>query len=130
MAHTTPLALADPGWVSRIAAAAVSAAARQLRGTGNVPTTGNPAGILGTRPGDRLSGDLFYFTDPVTFWERLRVMGNILTFQFVPVLLLGMGVGLILLIIHDKLLAWLFGERPSSSPSSLPPTAPRRRLSI
>ncbi len=54
-------------------------------------------------------GDLFYFTDPATFWERLRVMGNILTFQFVPVLLLGMGVGLALMLWRDRLLALLLG---------------------
>lgn len=54
-------------------------------------------------------GDLFYFTDPVLFWERLRVMANILAFQFVPVILLGMVAGLVLLVLRDRLLALLLG---------------------
>lgn len=54
-------------------------------------------------------GDLFYFTDPVLFWDRLRVMANILTFQFVPVILLGVAVGLALLLLRNRLLALLFG---------------------
>lgn len=54
-------------------------------------------------------GDLFYFTDPAMFWERLRVMGDILTFQYTPVLLLGMALGLVLLILRERLLALLLG---------------------
>lgn len=43
-------------------------------------------------------GDFFYFDTPFWLWERLKVMGNVLTFQFQPLLLAGMGVGVLLLI--------------------------------
>lgn len=43
-------------------------------------------------------GDFFYFDTPFWLWERLKIMGNVLTFQFQPLLLVGMGLGLWLLL--------------------------------
>ncbi len=54
-------------------------------------------------------GDLFYFIEPAILWSRFQVMGNVLTFQFSPWLLAGMGVGLALLLWHDRQLALLLG---------------------
>ena len=55
------------------------------------------------------SGDFFYFIEPDVLWERFRVMGNVMTFQFNGWLLLGMGLGLFIAIRHDRKLAWLLG---------------------
>lgn len=54
-------------------------------------------------------GDLFYYTDATTLWERLRIMGEVFTFSFAPLLLAGMLVGLALLLWRDRPLAWLLG---------------------
>ncbi|MFZ0548124.1 MAG: DUF2723 domain-containing protein, partial [Candidatus Promineifilaceae bacterium] len=54
-------------------------------------------------------GDFFYFTEPTLLWERLRVMGNVLTFQFHPILLIGMIVGLAVMIMRSWKLAVLIG---------------------
>jgi hypothetical protein len=43
-------------------------------------------------------GDFFYFTDPLVLAERLRVLGNVFLFQFQPLLLIGMGIGLLWLL--------------------------------
>lgn len=40
------------------------------------------------------AGDFFYFRQPEVLWQRLGVMGNVLTFQFSPWLLAGMALGL------------------------------------
>jgi hypothetical protein len=53
------------------------------------------------------SGDFFYFAQPDLLWQRLGVMGNVLTFQFNGWLLLGMGLGGLLLLWRDRLLALL-----------------------
>lgn len=55
------------------------------------------------------SGDFFAYTAPGILGERLRVMGNVLTFQFSPWLLAAAGLGLALLIWRNRPLAWLFG---------------------
>ena len=55
------------------------------------------------------SGDFFYFVEPLDFWERLKVMVNVMTFQFHPLLLLGMGIGLLLMLRQNWKLALLFG---------------------
>lgn len=52
-------------------------------------------------------GDFFYFVQPTILWERLQVMGNVMTFQFDGWLLLGMVVGGLLLIWRDRPLAFL-----------------------
>ncbi|MCA9979075.1 MAG: hypothetical protein KC413_25110, partial [Anaerolineales bacterium] len=54
-------------------------------------------------------GDLFYYLTPAELWPRFQVMGNVLTFQFHPWLLAGMGLGLALLLWRDRKLALLLG---------------------
>jgi hypothetical protein len=54
-------------------------------------------------------GDFFYFDEPAVLWERLIVIGNVMTFQFSTVLLLGMLAGLILLFWKHWVLALLLG---------------------
>ncbi len=44
-------------------------------------------------------GDFFYYVQPAIFtpailWQRIRIMGNVMRFQFSPLLLTGMGLGL------------------------------------
>lgn len=66
-------------------------------------------GFLNHALGLGFSGDFFYFTEPGLFWQRLRVMGNVMSFQFADWLLLGMAAGLALLLWRDRLLALLLG---------------------
>lgn len=54
-------------------------------------------------------GDFFAFTEAALLWERLRVIGNVMSFQFSPWLLAGMAAGLLLLLWQDKKLALLLG---------------------
>ena len=54
-------------------------------------------------------GDFFHFIEPVVLWQRLRVMADVMTFQFSPWLLLGMGAGLALLLWRERHLALLLG---------------------
>ena len=54
-------------------------------------------------------GDFFYFVEPVVLWQRLQVMGNVLTFQFSPWLLGGAFVGLLWLLRHQWRMALLLG---------------------
>lgn len=54
-------------------------------------------------------GDLFYLDSWLALGQRLQVMGNVLTFQFHPVLLVGMALGFILLVWHNRPLAFLLG---------------------
>jgi hypothetical protein len=54
-------------------------------------------------------GDLFYYISPADMLQRLRIMGNVLSFQFDAVILAGMLVGMLLLFAKDKVLAWLLG---------------------
>jgi len=54
-------------------------------------------------------GDLFYYLAPAELAQRLRIMGNVMTFQFAPLLLAGMVVGLLLLLWRDRATAWLLG---------------------
>lgn len=55
------------------------------------------------------SGDFFFFITPGVLWERFRVMGNVMTFQFNPWLLVGMSIGLVILLVTNKKLAFLLG---------------------
>ena len=55
------------------------------------------------------SGDFFYFIEPLDIWERLKIMGNVMTFQFSPLLLIGMVMGLWLMLRHNWKLALLCG---------------------
>ncbi len=54
-------------------------------------------------------GDLFTYLEPALLWERLKIMGNVLTFQFEPMLLIGMVLGLLLLLWQDWRIAFLLG---------------------
>lgn len=54
-------------------------------------------------------GDLFTFTAPDILWQRLRVMGNVMTFQFEGWLLVGMALGLLVLALRHRDLLLLFG---------------------
>ncbi|HET6446249.1 MAG TPA: DUF2723 domain-containing protein [candidate division Zixibacteria bacterium] len=54
-------------------------------------------------------GDFFYFTEPAILWERLKVMANIMTFQFDGLILITMLLGFLLLLRRDRKLAFLFG---------------------
>ena len=54
-------------------------------------------------------GDFFSYIEPALLWERLKIMGNVLTFQFEPIILLGMLFGLLLLLRADWRLAFLIG---------------------
>lgn len=68
-----------------------------------------PAGFLRHFLGLGFQGDFFYFTDPLVLSLRLGVMGNVMTFQFSPWLLLGMGIGLALLLWREWKLGVLLG---------------------
>jgi hypothetical protein len=54
-------------------------------------------------------GDFLYFTEPGILWERLKVVANIMTFQFNSLVLIAMGIGFLLLLWRDRMLAFLFG---------------------
>ena len=54
-------------------------------------------------------GDLFYYTAPAELWQRLKIMGNVMTFQFAWLLLLGMFIGIFVLLKRDWRLALLLG---------------------
>jgi hypothetical protein len=54
-------------------------------------------------------GDFFAFTEAAELWQRLVIMGNVMTFQFHPLLLAGMGLGLLLLLHDDRKVALLLG---------------------
>ncbi len=68
-----------------------------------------PAGFLRHFLGLGFQGDFFYFIDPLVLSLRLGVMGNVMTFQFSPWLLLGMGIGLALLFWREWKLGLLLG---------------------
>ena len=55
------------------------------------------------------SGDFFHFMQPIELWERLKIMSNVMTFQFSPLLLLGMVIGLLIMLRHNWKLALLCG---------------------
>ncbi len=54
-------------------------------------------------------GDFFYFIQPIVLIDRFKVMLNVLTFQFHPMLLLGMLIGLVLLCKYHWKIALLLG---------------------
>jgi hypothetical protein len=53
------------------------------------------------------SGDFFYFVTPAEFLARIQVMGNVLTFQFHPLVLVTAAGGAIVLLWKDRRLALL-----------------------
>ncbi len=54
-------------------------------------------------------GDFFYFVQPVVLWPRLKVMANVLTFQFSPWLLAGALLGWLLMMRRHWHLGLLLG---------------------
>lgn len=54
-------------------------------------------------------GDLFVYLQPALLWERLKIMGNVLTFQFSPLILAGMALGFLFLLRKDWRLGFLLG---------------------
>jgi len=54
-------------------------------------------------------GDLFHFLAPEMLWLRLRVMGSVIAFQFHPLLLVGILLGMVGLLWRDRFLALLLG---------------------
>ncbi len=76
---------------------------------GASPTLATLSGFLDHVLARGFSGDFFYFTEPEVFWQRLLVMGNVLTFQFFPWLLAGMTLGLLWLLWRQWPLALLLG---------------------
>jgi hypothetical protein len=76
---------------------------------GATPDLATWSGWLNHVLGLGFRGDFFYFTDPLLLWERLKVMGNVLTFQFHPLLLVGASLGLLRLWWQDRALAGLLG---------------------
>ncbi|MBK8985552.1 MAG: DUF2723 domain-containing protein [Chloroflexi bacterium] len=76
---------------------------------GAAPNLATLPGLAAHALGLGFSGDFFAYIAPGILWERLRVMGNVLTFQMSPWLLAGAGLGLTLLIWRNRPLAWLLG---------------------
>ncbi len=54
-------------------------------------------------------GDLFTYLEPALFLERLKIMVNVLAFQFNPLLIGGMMLGLLLLFLWNWKLGFLVG---------------------
>lgn len=54
-------------------------------------------------------GDFFYFVDPIVLWPRLKVIANVLTFQFSPWLLAGALLGMLWLFKQNWRLGLLLG---------------------
>ena len=54
-------------------------------------------------------GDLFAYLTPAELGPRLLIMVNVMTFQFAPLLLLGMTLGLLWLLLRDQQMALLLG---------------------
>lgn len=73
------------------------------------PALRDPAALVRYALGLGFGGDFFYFRDPALLWERLRVLGNVFTFQFTPGLLIGMALGVVWLARYRPNLALLLG---------------------
>lgn len=69
----------------------------------------DPGAFLHYALGLGFGGDFFYFIQPAVLWERLRVMGNVWTFQFPVWLLLGMALGWLRLLRRNRPTAVLLG---------------------
>lgn len=54
-------------------------------------------------------GDLFYFLAPADLWQRVRIIGNVLTFQFDAWVMVAMPIGFLLLVRRDRPAALLLG---------------------
>ncbi|MFW6062709.1 MAG: protein O-mannosyl-transferase family [Chloroflexota bacterium] len=76
---------------------------------GSAPALATVGGFLEHVLALGFRGDLFAFLEPVELAARLGVMANVMSFQFHPLLLLGMAGGLLLLLWRDRTLALLLG---------------------
>lgn len=68
-----------------------------------------PAGFLEHVLAIGFRGDLFAFGSPEELLARMQVMGNVMTFQFNWILLLGMVVGFIVLVLRQRTMALSLG---------------------
>lgn len=82
-------------------------AAADVRGAS--PDLATWSGFLEHALATGFRGDLFYFLAPADLLQRMRIIGNIMGFQFAPLVLAGMGLGLVLIIRRDKPAALLLG---------------------
>lgn len=76
---------------------------------GASPALATGSGFLEHALATGFRGDLFYYITPVDFLQRLRIMGNVMSFQFDAVILAGMLIGMLILFAKDKVLVWLLG---------------------
>ena len=76
---------------------------------GATPDLATLPGFLNHALGLGFRGDFLYYREPAILLERLRVMGDVLLFQFSPWLLAGAAFGLLLLFWRDRPLAGLLG---------------------
>lgn len=67
------------------------------------------AGFLNHFLGLGFQGDFFYYVHPAVLWPRLKVMGNVLTFQFSPWLLAGALLGWLWLLRRSWRIGLLLG---------------------
>jgi hypothetical protein len=85
-----------------------------LRATADVrgasPSLATLAGFLEHALATGFRGDLFVYFQPLLFLERLRIMGNVLTFQFSTGVVVILALSLILLAWQEWRLAFLFGS--------------------
>lgn len=82
-------------------------AAAGVRGTS--PDLATWSGFLEHVLATGFRGDLFYYLAPTDLWQRLRIVGNVLSFQFAPWLLIGMSAGFLLLMRRNRAAALLLG---------------------
>ena len=82
-------------------------AAAEVRGAS--PDLATLSGFLEHVLATGFRGDLFYYLAPGDLWQRLLIIGNVLTFQFGTLVLIGMGFGLVILLWRDRRAAWLLG---------------------
>lgn len=76
---------------------------------GASPALATLNGFLGHALALGFRGDLFYFVQPAWLWQRLKIMGDVMAFQFALLLLAGMAAGLLLMLRCDRKLAFLMG---------------------
>lgn len=110
------IARAPRRWIKPVAAGLVGLlpliflplrASADVRGAS--PNLATWAGFVEHALATGFRGDLFYFVEPADFFQRLRVMGNVMTFQFSALVLAGMVLGLVFIIRKDRALALLLG---------------------
>jgi len=76
---------------------------------GASPELATWAGFLEHALATGFRGDLFYYLAPADLWQRIQIIGNVLTFQFGAWVLVGMPIGFLLLVRRDRPAAILLG---------------------